>query len=188
MIKKKSALDTEAIEYLAKLRENVVFAEVALMQSITVLKALQKRCTLPDDLRFNLEIQERALSDMLVMSLARLFDKKDGRRQDQLSLPNTVDHQGISVSDDQKTEISRLGNLPAVRTIIEIRKELVAHSLSYAEDHKLKLSDVGQIIDQCYSIIIEIHKDNGLADSVERKDISEFSAKWAEMTTSWCRS
>jgi hypothetical protein len=52
----------------------VVFAELALMQLAAVTKCLGFRESLPDDLRVNLEVQEQALKDMLLLGIARLFD------------------------------------------------------------------------------------------------------------------
>ena len=182
---KKSALEVDVDQYFSKLRENVVLAELALMQLVEVTKHLEKRETLPVELRANLEVQERALSDMLVLGIARLFDRK-GTKQDQLSIPNILEHNQITLCQNQKTEIKRLGALPTVIAIRTVRDGMVAHSLSHASDIVLKAADLMPIIDDCYKVLADIYKSNKPTRALERKDVSMFSTKWRQMTQSWC--
>jgi hypothetical protein len=181
---KKSALDVEVDEYFAKLRANVVLAELALMQLVAIANRLEERETLADELRVNLEVQEQALKDMLVLGIARLFDLK-GKKQDQLSIPNILESEKVALSDSQRAEIQRLASLPAVTTIRRIRDTMVAHSLSHASDMTLPATDIMPILDGCYEVLADIYKLNRSSAILERRDISAFSTKWSEMIKSW---
>lgn len=181
---KKSALDVDVDAYFAKLRANVVLAELALMQLVAVTNRLEERETLADELRVNLEVQEQALKDMLVLGIARLFDLK-GKKQDQLSIPNILMSKQVALSENQRAEILRLASLPAVKTIRHIRDTMVAHTLSHASDMTLPATDIMPIIDGCYAALADIYKLNRPSAVLERKDISAFSTKWSEMTESW---
>lgn len=181
---RKTALDVEIDEYFARLRGNVVLAELSLMQLAAVTSRLAERETLEDELRVNLEVQEQALKDMLVLSIARLFDPK-GTRQDQLSMPNILESKKVTLDEDQRGKIKRLSSRPAVRTIGRIRDTMVAHSLSHASDTSLPAADIIPIIEDCYAVLSDIYRTNKSSATLERKDISEFSAKWSEMTKSW---
>lgn len=181
---KKSALDVEVDEYFAKLRKNVVLAELALLQLVTVTNRLEERDTLADELRVNLEVQEQALKDMLVLGIARLFDRK-GKKQDQLSIPNICESKKLALNEKQKAEIMRLASLPAVKIIRDIRDTMVAHSLSHAADKTLPARDIMPIIDGCYAVLADVYKSNRHPALLERKDTSAFSIKWLEMTESW---
>lgn len=184
MTRKMSALDVEVDEYFAKLRANVVLAELALMQLVAVTNRLEERKTLEDELRVNLEVQEQALKDMLVLGIARLFDRK-GQKQDQLSIPNILESEKVALNENLKAEIMRLDSLPTVETIRRIRDAMVAHSLSHASDMALPATDIMPIIDGCYAVLADIYKLNRSSAVLERKDISAFSTKWSEMTKSW---
>ncbi|MGJ8621395.1 MAG: hypothetical protein ACSHW1_01370 [Yoonia sp.] len=185
MTGRKSAQDVEVYEYFAKLRENVVLAELALMQLVAVTNRLKERETLADELRLDLEVQEQALKDMLVLGIARLFDLK-GKKQDQLSIPNICMSKKVALNANQRAEISRLASLPAVKTIRRIRDTMVAHSLSHASDMAVLAIDIMPIIDGSYAVLADIYKFNSSSAVLERKDISAFSTKWSEMTESWC--
>lgn len=184
MTGKKSALHVEVDEYFAKLRANIVLAELALMQLVAITNRLEERETLADELRVNLEVQEQALKDMLVLGIARLFDQK-GRRQDQLSIPNILESEKVALNESQKLEIKQLASLPAVKSIRSIRDTMVAHSLSHASDSSLPATDIMSILNRCYEVLADIYKLNSSSAVLERKDISAFSSKWSEMTESW---
>lgn len=184
MVTRKSALDMDIDHYFAKLRENVVFSELALMQLVTVSHSLEEREALKDDLRVNLELQEQALKDMLVLSIARLFDPK-GRKQDQLSILNILESKKIEVNEQQRAEIYRLASLPAVKTIRRIRDSMVAHTLSHASDASLQGTDIKSIIEGCYSVLAGVYELNKSPALLERKDISIYRTKWLAMTESW---
>jgi hypothetical protein len=181
---KPSAQDVDFERYINTLRDNVALAELVLMQFSAVAKHLEDRESLTVALRVNLEVQERVLKDMLVLSIARLFDLKNGKL-DQLSIPNIHDSKKIKLNDYQIKEIKRLQSLATVKKIRTIRTKMVAHSLSHAADEQLQASDFMHIIDGCYKILADVHTCNRISEVLVRTDISEFSAKWSEMTQSW---
>lgn len=107
MSRKPTAKEVDFDQYFSKLRENIVYAELALMQLVVVTKRLDRQDKLEDELRVNLEVQKQALTDMLVLGIARLFDKK-GKKGDQLSIPNILESDAITLTKDQECEIKRI--------------------------------------------------------------------------------
>lgn len=184
MSRKRLAQDVEVEEYFAKLRGNLVFAELAAVQLTVIAKRLEKREVLAGDLRVNLEVQEQALRDMLVLSIARLFDT-EGRRQDQLSIPNILGSRKITLSHDHKDTIRKLISHKSIKEIKGIRDSIVAHSLSHASDKFLQGSDIMEIINSCYDVIADIYNFNRPLERLDRQDTSIYLNKWSEMTKSW---
>ncbi len=185
MRRKPTAKEVGFDHYFGKLRENIVYAELALMQLVAVTKRLDGRDKLEDDLRINLEVQEQALKDMVVLVIARLFDRK-GQKGDQLSIPNIRESEAITLNEDQEYKIQRIGSLPTVKLIRSIRDNMVAHSLSHASDATFTAADLLPIINGSYEILAEIYQYNRPSQALQRADISAFSEKWSEMTKDWC--
>lgn len=185
MTKKPAAAEVEIDQYFDKLRENVVYAHLALMQLVSVMKRLEHRETLEPTLKANLEVQERALSDMLVLGVARLFDTGYKSNRDQLSLPNLLESNSIKREEAHSHRIEVLISNSTVEGIRQIRTKIVAHSLSHASNASLGLSEIWSIIDDCYQIISDIYHHNRPSQQLQRADTAACKDKWVEMTENW---
>ncbi|OOY26092.1 hypothetical protein BMI91_06860 [Thioclava sediminum] len=174
----------EMEEYFGKLRENLVYADLSLMQLRVVSIRLSNRTQLPNELRVNLEVQEQALKDMLVLGLARLFDKK-GSKSERISIPNILGNDAIALNEDLKIKLNELMRAELLGKLKNVRDKIVAHSLSDAFDVRFQMDDAQNLIDRCYDLLTEIFHHNKPHERLARQDLKIYVKRWHEMTKAW---
>jgi len=186
VIRKIPARELDIDAYFGRLRSNVVYAELCLMQLMSISAALVDRECMPDELRVNLEIQEQALKDMLILCISRLFDRKKSGC-DQISLPNLEESRTVKLSEALSMRLKRLCSEKLIRQISDVRDRFVAHSLTHATDTQFSAKDAQTIIDQCYNFISDAYHFNRPSEILSRQDIGPYQNKWNEMVQGWQR-